>query len=144
MRTGRDLEGIRGLEGNTTSDSPNHLGPSEPAGVLDLNLSPPGLPSSRVGPGGVGVRDRGRKSGGVRGPAPLRGGGGRSSHTLRGPPTEWGFTGMTRDHPEIRGECNQRFPCPLRHPQACWGPRTKLPPFRAPSICAKPRPPPPT
>ena len=81
VRTGRDLEGIRGLEGNTASDSPNRLGPGKPAGVLGLNLSPPGPPSGQVGPGGVGVRERGRKSGGVRGPAPLRGGGGRRSHT---------------------------------------------------------------
>ena len=45
---GRDLWGIGGSEGNEASVSPACSSPREPAGALDLNLSPLGPPPAML------------------------------------------------------------------------------------------------
>ena len=50
-RMERDLQGIRGSEGNMASVSLAHWGPGKPAGAPGLKPHPPGAPSSQAGPG---------------------------------------------------------------------------------------------
>ena len=72
QRWGETLEGLGGSEGNVASISPNNSSPREPAGVLGLKLSPSGTPLAKQ-EREHGKEGGGRKRGGGRALAPIRG-----------------------------------------------------------------------